>query len=102
MVKVLEQYTTKLTPEEHERMQVAAKWLNENGFLPKINKYEITKYALQTLIGIVDDKRKRLEADSKLAKEFREKNSEEKSKLEQGFSSVKETQQGLSSGGQDA
>ena len=61
MVKVLEQYTTKLSSEEHQALQQAIKWLNENGFLKKTNKYEVTRYALKTLVDIVENKKKKAE-----------------------------------------
>jgi len=91
MVKLLEQYTTKLLPEEHQKMQEAVQWLYENGFLKETNKYKVTKYALETLIGIVENKKKKLEEDLKTVKEKEpEKISEEK------------TPKKLSSGGQSA
>lgn len=101
MVKILEQYTTKLDPNEHQKMQEAVKWLYENGFLAKANKYEVTKYALQTLINIVANKKRKIEEDAKLAKDF-EKNPKISADEKQGVSSIKENQTNLSSGGQDA
>lgn len=69
MVKILEQYTTKLSPEEHQALQEAVKWLSENGFLKKTNKYEVTRYALKTLVDIVESKKKKQEKDTVVVKE---------------------------------
>ena len=69
MVKVLEQYTTKLSSEEHQALQQAIKWLNDNGFLKKTNKYEVTRYALKTLVDIVESKKKKAEFVKQNAKQ---------------------------------
>ena len=55
------QYTTKFGLEEHQALQKAVKWLNENGFLKETSKYQVTKYALRTLVDIVESRKKKAE-----------------------------------------
>ncbi len=60
-LKQQEQYTTKFSLEEHQVLQKAVKWLHENGFLKETSKYKVTKYALNTLVEIVESKKKKAE-----------------------------------------
>ena len=83
MVKVLEQYTTKLSSEEHQALQQAIKWLYENGFLKKTNKYEVTRYALKTLVDIVENKKKKSTEKSLKEEIVKEETSPQKSEKEE-------------------
>ena len=57
MVKLVEQYLARLSEEEHKKVQEAAEWLFQNGYIKSKSKLAVTRYALFTLVNIVNKKR---------------------------------------------
>lgn len=55
--QVYEQYLARLNQEEHKKVQEAAEWLFQNGYIKSKSKLAITRYALFTLVNIVNKKR---------------------------------------------
>jgi len=64
MVKVIEQYLARLSQEEHKKAKETAQWLYQNGYIKSNSKLALTKYALLTLINIVNKKRMEQEQEN--------------------------------------
>ena len=57
MVKIVEQYLARLSEEEHKKVREAAEWLFQNGYIKSKSKLAVTRYALFTLVNIVNKKK---------------------------------------------